>query len=1485
MDGESEEEQEARLQALWHKLDTKKKGTLDLNALKTGLAKINHPLRDADDLVRDMLAACDIDHDGKISHDDFARFCKRTETELWMLFKSIDKDRSGNLDKKELSAALERANLKVSNTRLDRFFSSIDQNRDGRIDFTEWRDFLLFIPTNASGLKAVFSYYDASVKVTSEGDVNLNDEALAGFGTISFLKTSLFGAIFALVRHPQTSPKTQTSSASVGDSLRSEEVRGEAKSTSIPHPSFLEEDMPSQEPHLPVKPERRKDKDQLKLTDLVPDVGYFIAGGVSGITSRTATAPLDRLKVYLIAQTGTGENAAHAVKQGAPIQATKHGMAALYQACQELWAAGGIRSLFAGNGLNVIKVMPESAVKFGSYEAAKRAVARFEGHNDPKRISGSSQFIAGGVAGMISQAVVYPLDTLKFRMQCETVPGGEKGNKLILHTIQKMWAKNGIVSFYRGLPMGLIGMFPYAAIDLFTFETLKRKLVAKNMKKLGVEHEEDALPNNFTLAIMGGCSGAFGASVVYPLNLLRTRLQSQDIEGRRSSWAVQRSHAKPPEGRPCCFNNLRRVREYEEGAAPPLTDQTLYVEVSVKMVQIVEILDDDEAKKKMLETQRRFAMSHFSKNNADPHTEVPATKVMEGHPLGDTPNASDEIIATNGASELAKDTIDTHESPIHTADAARVEVAAAETNDPHGSTDSISGPGSPTTDYLSLKPSATEQDHESLKFESFKASIARKKAAGTLSVAEEIAFLRAETEERSRRQRIVADRELERTPTPAAQTEDDEDALFVGQPQKFSDLFSDVEDAPAPKKRGRKRKNDGDASGPARKRGSKKTRAKSTSHDDAASTADNVPTKKSKKATSKRKAKIDETDGGMTNLSNIMSSNVFDDVALNENLGPQPLHNSTRKVEAMKQLIASIPDKAVGMTDVRWLRRATQDFVAHSIMPASDGLWYVKGLRTTLKHFQVIGSGFIIKREKVTAGPKGGILADQMGLGKTLMILTTIVNNALDHASKKPRATLVVASQALINQWDEEIKKHCLPRKPHEKWGVGNVLHYHAGSRIQSNNVVELLEQADIVLTTYHEVSRSYPKVVIPVSLSTPASKNEYWDKHYAANKGVLHRCNFYRVVLDEAHAIKNHRSHTSQACRGLEAKFRWAVTGTPVQNNIAEFYPYFKFLRDPHVTTHQAWKENFPAGGANSVGSRRISVLLSRVMMRRTHIDTLFNARLLDLPTPKQNTVWLDFNNVERQIYQIVKQRFVSRINAISSKGQFEKRYGHIWTMLLRLRQICGHVLLVQESLMDLLEREDYEKLSELAESEDEFNGEQAEILVHLRRILAQNVDAKRVDATGPESGFITTETETVPIDLANSNFDYSTEEIGGAHGLKYPFKKYLEAMRHDAEGFASIIARSPCCACYKPPQDPYVTSCSHIYCYDCLEQLAHRAARNGYDCSRCEKCGEQYNETRPCTTAGSTPALNQPTNLPSAGAKKRAKKTDPTDDWINMG
>lgn len=74
--------------------------------------------------------------------------------------------------------------------------------------------------------------------------------------------------------------------------------------------------------------------------------------------------------------------------------------------------------------------------------------------------------------------------------------------------------------------MGLIGMFPYSAIDMGTFELLKTTFKRYKAKYYGI-HEEDAIPGNFVTGIIGATSGAFGATVVYPLNVLRTRLQTQ----------------------------------------------------------------------------------------------------------------------------------------------------------------------------------------------------------------------------------------------------------------------------------------------------------------------------------------------------------------------------------------------------------------------------------------------------------------------------------------------------------------------------------------------------------------------------------------------------------------------------------------------------------------------------------------------------------------------------------------------------------------------------------------------------------------------------------------------------------------------------------------------------------------------------------------------------------------------------------------------
>lgn len=198
----------------------------------------------------------------------------------------------------------------------------------------------------------------------------------------------------------------------------------------------------------------------------------------------------------------------------------------MIQAIRTLWKQGGFRAFYVGNGLNVIKVFPESAMKFGSFEAAKRLFARIEGVDDTSKLSKLSTYLAGGMGGVAAQFTVYPIDTLKFRVQCSNLDSLLKGNKLLIQQAKDMFKEGGLRIFYRGIFVGLSGMFPYAALDLGTFSTIKTLLVKREAKKLGISEENVRLPNYMVLSL-GAISGTFGATVVYPINLLRTRLQAQ----------------------------------------------------------------------------------------------------------------------------------------------------------------------------------------------------------------------------------------------------------------------------------------------------------------------------------------------------------------------------------------------------------------------------------------------------------------------------------------------------------------------------------------------------------------------------------------------------------------------------------------------------------------------------------------------------------------------------------------------------------------------------------------------------------------------------------------------------------------------------------------------------------------------------------------------------------------------------------------------
>ncbi|KAL9229382.1 hypothetical protein vseg_004853 [Gypsophila vaccaria] len=229
---------------------------------------------------------------------------------------------------------------------------------------------------------------------------------------------------------------------------------------------------------------------------------YLIAGGIAGAASRTATAPLDRLKVVLQVQTKD---------------------ARIMPEVKKIWKEGKIFAFFRGNGLNVVKVAPESAIRFYTYELLKGVISDAKGE-DKADIGAVGRLVSGGLAGAVAQTVIYPMDLVKTRLQTHECIDGKVPR---LGTLTRdIWVKEGSRAFYKGLFPSLIGIIPYAGIDLAAYETLK-DLAKKYMFP-------DSEPGALVQLGCGTISGAVGATCVYPLQVVRTRMQANQSSATMS---------------------------------------------------------------------------------------------------------------------------------------------------------------------------------------------------------------------------------------------------------------------------------------------------------------------------------------------------------------------------------------------------------------------------------------------------------------------------------------------------------------------------------------------------------------------------------------------------------------------------------------------------------------------------------------------------------------------------------------------------------------------------------------------------------------------------------------------------------------------------------------------------------------------------------------------------------------------------------------
>ncbi|XP_014058607.2 calcium-binding mitochondrial carrier protein SCaMC-3 [Salmo salar] len=252
----------------------------------------------------------------------------------------------------------------------------------------------------------------------------------------------------------------------------------------------------------------------------------LVAGAMAGAVSRTGTAPLDRLKVFLQVHGSSS--------RGINLWTGLRGMV------QE----GGVRALWRGNGINVLKIAPESAIKFMAYEQIKWLI---RGRNEAGTLRVQERFIAGSLAGATAQTIIYPMEVLKTRLTLRKT-GQYSG---IVDCARQILRKEGVRAFYRGYVPNTLGIIPYAGIDLAVYETLKNAWLQQYSKG-------SADPGVLVLLGCGTVSSTCGQLASYPLALIRTRMQAQASTegGPKLSMVGQFKHIISHDGVPGLYRGI-----------------------------------------------------------------------------------------------------------------------------------------------------------------------------------------------------------------------------------------------------------------------------------------------------------------------------------------------------------------------------------------------------------------------------------------------------------------------------------------------------------------------------------------------------------------------------------------------------------------------------------------------------------------------------------------------------------------------------------------------------------------------------------------------------------------------------------------------------------------------------------------------------------------------------------------------------------------
>jgi SNF2 family DNA or RNA helicase len=510
----------------------------------------------------------------------------------------------------------------------------------------------------------------------------------------------------------------------------------------------------------------------------------------------------------------------------------------------------------------------------------------------------------------------------------------------------------------------------------------------------------------------------------------------------------------------------------------------------------------------------------------------------------------------------------------------------------------------------------------------------------------------------------------------------------------------------------------------------------------------------------------------------------------------QGLRQWNENVELAQNLEAQFAKKVMEMIPLEETLEQELDNIIKKLKEQHGGNGTPRTLNVQLMPHQITGLAWMIRQE-LNDQFHGGILADDMGMGKTIQTLALIHQHRF-YPNVRHGGTLIVAPVALIHQWEREIVSKSSIRL--------KVCVYHGPKKISTK---EEMRKYDVVITTYSVLSNETPR---EEKISTSGSVIP------AYKGGILFKAAFQRIILDEAQVIKNHRSAASIACAEILTRTRFSLSGTPIQNSIDDIFSQFRFLRVPYwgewetfykeISAHIR-KENLEeCKGA----IQRVQAILKGILLRRTKYDKGHDGNnILVLPDKVIREEKVALSVAERRFYDAVEGKASSEFDNIIDGGVSQVSYSSMLVLLLRLRQASSHPQLIKTI---------FEQAKKGTFSLDFMN-------------VRFNPNAITAGGESQSSSY------RILSDISRTG---STNIAFNPNLLKV--KKLLSSDNFHRlyNQISSGELNAECPLCFDVMNNEAFTKCGHVFCKDCIDGMAERTVdTNDIPCFACPICRKQ--------------------------------------------